>query len=87
MFSGSFRVKFRQFGVKIVFDMGVFKINHEFKPAGDQPDAIERLDTALRECRAGGIMPVLARDGERTTGTQTPTTGAWSSITGGSSRG
>jgi len=27
--------------------MGVFKINNEFKPAGDQPDAIERLDRGL----------------------------------------
>ena len=32
-------------------DMGLFNINHEFTPAGDQPDAIERLDKGLREGR------------------------------------
>ena len=29
--------------------MGLFKLNNEFQPAGDQPDAIERLDKGLRE--------------------------------------
>ncbi len=31
----------------MITQMGVFKINNEFKPAGDQPDAIERLDRGL----------------------------------------
>ncbi|MHC4625767.1 MAG: DEAD/DEAH box helicase family protein, partial [Planctomycetota bacterium] len=29
--------------------MGEFKLNNDFRPAGDQPQAIERLDGALRE--------------------------------------
>ncbi|MBW1939437.1 MAG: DEAD/DEAH box helicase family protein, partial [Deltaproteobacteria bacterium] len=28
--------------------MGIFKINNEYKPAGDQPRAIERLSEGLR---------------------------------------
>lgn len=29
--------------------MGVFELNNQYKPAGDQPDAIERLDEGLRQ--------------------------------------
>jgi excinuclease ABC subunit B len=36
--------------------MGVFKLNNEFKPAGDQPQAIERLVSGLR---AGGKFQTL----------------------------
>ena len=31
--------------------MGIFKINNEFKPAGDQPEAIDRLVEGLRNDR------------------------------------
>jgi len=37
--------------VLVVSKMGIYKLNNQFQPSGDQPQAIERLTDALREGR------------------------------------
>ncbi len=43
----------------VVSKMGIYKLNNQFRPSGDQPQAIERLTDALREgCKYQTLMGV-----------------------------
>ncbi len=56
---------------KIVVSMGIFKLNSAFKPAGDQPQAIEKLADGLRKSQKFQMLMGVTGSGKTFTMAQT----------------